>query len=293
MNTLRKNTRLIPLAVLMLATGPSTVLARESIEAGSRIATHAAASAAPVEATQSNAQASSLLVRRYEGFIGSAADTRSIIQGLRYGELVTLEGSGAAGGTVSFLPPTKPMGWGSVDRALSLAQADLLAQGITQPGLTQLKLALNGGTLINASGDVVSFKGVLNLRSQGMGWGEVAQRLNVSPAARIAAGPSSVGLRAEAGVSGTRADVGARSDIAANPRMTDAMPMRSAATSTAGIASATSLPTASGHGVTTATSAMSVGSVMGSDRGMSALGMRGGASAAAIGGGLGLGVGRR
>ena len=74
---------------------------------------------------------------------------------------------------VTFTPPTGPMGFGNINIALSLAKAELAAQGITQPTPSQIQTALLGGKLTTAS-DTSDFPGVLTLRSEGNGWGEIA-----------------------------------------------------------------------------------------------------------------------
>jgi len=60
------------------------------------------------------------------------------------------------------------MGFGNVNIALSLAQQELLQQGITEPTPAQLQAALTGGTLSTSTGPK-TLTGVLTLRSQGMG----------------------------------------------------------------------------------------------------------------------------
>lgn len=151
-----------------------------------------------------NVKPSSRLFERYSEFIGSDADTRSVIQGLRYGEMINLGGGESSSGSIKFLPPTRPMGWGNIDRALSLARSELVAQGITQPTAEQLKAALMGGSVVAADGTTVQMKGVLVLRSQGMGWGEVAHAIDVSPSGRPAGGNLAQSTSASSGKAGTR-----------------------------------------------------------------------------------------
>jgi hypothetical protein len=98
---------------------------------------------------------------------------------LRDGSTVTLTG---AGEPVTFTPPTGHMGNGEVERAMTLASRDLRTAGITNPTPEQLHTALMGGTVTNARGETTSMDGVLALRSEGMGWGQVAHTIGVSPA---------------------------------------------------------------------------------------------------------------
>lgn len=74
------------------------------------------------------------------------------------------------------------MGNGEVDRAMTLANRNLAAAGITNPTPLQTEAALMGGTVTNAQGQSTEMPGVLQLRSQGMGWGRIANATGVHPA---------------------------------------------------------------------------------------------------------------
>lgn len=183
-----------------------------------------------------NVKPSSRLFERYSEFIGSDADTRSVIQGLRYGEMISLGGGESSSGSIRFLPPTRPMGWGNIDRALSLARSELVAQGITQPTAEQLKAALMGGSVVAADGTAVQLKGVLVLRSQGMGWGEVAHAVDVSPAGRSAGSKLAGSTGASSGKTGTRTQARSEAGAAVKSGSHDPAetPRVTGATSTAG-----------------------------------------------------------
>ena len=99
---------------------------------------------------------------------------------------MTLASTGANGQvtTTTFTSPARPMGHGNVVHALSLAQAQLAAQGITQPTPEQIKMALAGGTITTGTGattQTTTYQGILQLRSQGMGWGKIAHTIGVKP----------------------------------------------------------------------------------------------------------------
>lgn len=126
------------------------------------------------------------LISSFSGFAGSEENAASLVNGLRSGSLVTLAPApaptGSSTGTVagvSFMPPTRPMGWGNVRHALTLAQRELAAQGITDPTPAELQAALTGGSIATATGDTVALSGTLTLRSQGMGWGQIAKTTGV------------------------------------------------------------------------------------------------------------------
>lgn len=114
---------------------------------------------------------------RFGSFAGSSDNLESLATGLRTGSEVTLTGSGES---ATFTPPTKPMGYGNVTRSLDLAQRQLAAAGISDPTPTEIQAALMGGTVSGPSGDV-TFEGVLQLRSEGMGWGQIAHTIGVHP----------------------------------------------------------------------------------------------------------------
>lgn len=114
---------------------------------------------------------------RFRSFAGSGANLESLAAGLRHGSEITLNGSGES---VSFTPPTRPMGYGNVTRALDLANRQLAAAGITDPSPQEIRAALTGGTVSTPTGSL-TLDGVLQLRSQGMGWGQIAHAVGVHP----------------------------------------------------------------------------------------------------------------
>lgn len=147
--------------------------------------TSTSGSAAPVVATA--AVPARKIASRFESLAGSPENAASLVAGLRSGTEITLSAPDSTTG-ISFTPTTRPMGYGNITQALSLAQRQLAAQGITEPTPEQLHIALNGGTVtrIDSSGatQTVEVPGVLQLRSQGMGWGQIAHELSVSPGNR-------------------------------------------------------------------------------------------------------------
>jgi hypothetical protein len=74
--------------------------------------------------------------------------------------------------------PTGKMGFGNVKISLALAQESLSQQGITQPTSQQLYTALAGGQM--TPGDpTTTTSGILQMRADGMGWGQIAQKYDV------------------------------------------------------------------------------------------------------------------
>ena len=103
------------------------------------------------------AQSESQLTEKYASLAGSEASARILITGLR-------EGTDFKIGSTSFDPPTGKMGYGNVDIALALAQKSLLEN----PSPEQLQAALIG---------TAAKPGILALRADGQGWGQIANSM--------------------------------------------------------------------------------------------------------------------
>ncbi|MGQ0524165.1 MAG: hypothetical protein ACT4P8_10950 [Betaproteobacteria bacterium] len=166
---------------------------------------------------------------------------------------------------------------GQRDRALTLANRDLAAAGITSPTPQPTEAALMGGTVTNAQGQTTDMAGVLQLRSQGMGWGQVAHAVDVHPA------------QSEQGASRSMRGAGSEQHIAgisasqSNALSRDSTPVLGAsAVSVSGDANRTDLrgSTSGGmsngrhrdHGSSVAAGAVSQSSLRGRDSGSSAIG---------------------
>lgn len=92
-----------------------------------------------------------------------------------------------AGFPVVFTPKTGKMGYGNVDNALTLAQESLASIGI----LTQVTdsssqrpvtaddvcVALMGG-VVKTKTSLITLPGILKLRAEGLGWGEIAKQVD-------------------------------------------------------------------------------------------------------------------
>jgi hypothetical protein len=129
------------------------------------------------------------LSSRFETLAGSHQNAQNLIAGLRNAHLVKLVDTAQAVGQdagVSFLPPTKPMAYGDIRQALTLAQAQLASKHIASPTASQLKAVLAGGELPNSKGDLTRVIGILPLHKRGMSWDAIARVLRVDSPARIA-----------------------------------------------------------------------------------------------------------
>lgn len=116
------------------------------------------------------------LVERYTALAGSRPNADSLVRGLREGDTVTLS---RWNGSVMFIPPTGKLGYGNVDHALAIAAASLEKHGITSPTATELATALMGGNVVTPRSGTVYVDGVLRLRAEGKGWGQIAQAYGV------------------------------------------------------------------------------------------------------------------
>ena len=137
-------------------------------------------------ATQGQSKVADKLSGDFGSFLG--ADATGVITGLRNGTPITLTTttpgttptSAPVTTTTMINPPTGKMGWGNVYISLALAKQQLSQYGITQPTPQQLQAALTGGTITTGTGTTATtsqLQGVLTLRSDGMGWGQIAQKL--------------------------------------------------------------------------------------------------------------------
>jgi hypothetical protein len=97
------------------------------------------------------------LVKQYSDFAGSEANSRSLVDGLRSGKEVKLSDGKT---TTTFTPATGKMGNGNIKIALSLAEANLAKQGITDPTPAQIKAEVGQ---------------ILQERADKKGWGQIAE----------------------------------------------------------------------------------------------------------------------
>lgn len=136
--------------------------------------------------TQGGAKVIDKISAEFSSFLGS--DAKAVVTGLRSGTPITLTSTapGSTPGappvitTTTINPPTGKMGFGNVFISLALAKQQLNQLGITQPTPQQLQAALLGGSITTGSGTTATttnLQGILTLRSQNMGWGQIAQKL--------------------------------------------------------------------------------------------------------------------
>lgn len=126
------------------------------------------------------------LSAEFANFLGGEQQASAVVSGLRQGTAFTLDAAstGTATGTgttattttsTTIDPPTGTMGYGNVRITLRLAQAELNQMGITQPTSEQLSAVLLGGEI---NGTQVN--GILTMRADGMGWGQIAKQYGMT-----------------------------------------------------------------------------------------------------------------
>jgi len=159
-----------------------------------------------------------VLISRYSELAGSDINARSLVDGLRSGADVTLEGTTIPGtclveekvckrfptgqcipGTeqvikkevpcpvvtepATFSPPTGNMGWGNVELALAFTAAQLTELEIQKPTPGQIKAVLMSGPVEYGTSTPKmkrELPGILILRAKGMGWPQIANELGYS-----------------------------------------------------------------------------------------------------------------
>lgn len=128
-------------------------------------------------------RAAERLSTTFEPLAGSEENARSLVTGLREGNEITL--TTTVDGEVTtrtFQPAVSGQGYGNVHLSLALAEEQLRQAGITTPTASQLEAALNGGSITVGTGaeaQTMELPGVLALRAEGQGWGQIARQLDV------------------------------------------------------------------------------------------------------------------
>lgn len=174
------------------------------------------------------------LASRYANFAGSQDNASSLITGLRSGTPFTLISTDTTGTTAqtTITPATGSLGYGEVNTALALAQAELTKYGITDPTPQQIQTALDGGTLTTSTG-IVTLSGVLSMRQSGEGWGQIANSLGYRLGDLVSAsetGHGQAGMHAGAsagmGMGNDQTGVTASANAAANASLHANLPAR-------------------------------------------------------------------
>jgi hypothetical protein len=134
----------------------------------------AAAPAANFAQTTSGSGTPATIISNDFGSFLTNVDSQQVVNDLRNGQWTTTTLDPVTGTPITTTEPlpTGKMGWGNVKISLALAQHSLSQQGIYYPDSDQLYTALMGDS-------TTMTKGILQMRAEGMGWGEIAQQYDV------------------------------------------------------------------------------------------------------------------
>lgn len=156
------------------------------------------ADAEAITSAEAAGQSVTQFAQGYARFAGSQENAESLVAGLRSGSEITLVSPDVdTDGVIetTFVPVTGAMGYGEANLSLALAEAQLAAMGIVEPTAEEIAWALNGGTLVATDGELL-FDGVLQMRADGMGWGRIAQELDLNLGEVISARTPAAGRQA-------------------------------------------------------------------------------------------------
>jgi hypothetical protein len=107
-------------------------------------------------------------------------DSKQVVTDLRSGQWTTTTTDPTTNTTTTTTEalPTGKMGFGNVKISLALAQESLRQQNIMQPTSEQLHTALVGGQMVPGDSTTTT-NGILQMRAEGTGWGQIAQKYDV------------------------------------------------------------------------------------------------------------------
>ena len=107
-------------------------------------------------------------------------DSKQVVNDLRNGQWTTTTTDPQTNVTTTTTEalPTGKMGFGNVKISLALAQESLRQQNIMQPTSEQLHTSLVGGQMVPGDSTTTT-NGILQMRAEGMGWGQIAQKYDV------------------------------------------------------------------------------------------------------------------
>ena len=131
----------------------------------------AAPAASFAQTTSASSTPATNISKDYSYFLGKV-DSQQVVNDLRNGQWTTkvTDPNTKVTTTTTEALPTGKMGYGNVKISLALAQESLRQQGITQPTSEQLHMAMVGDSTTS---------GILQMRADGMGWGQIAQKYDV------------------------------------------------------------------------------------------------------------------
>ena len=140
----------------------------------------AAAPAASFAQTSASSTPVSNISNEYSDFLTNV-NSQQVVNDLRNGQWTTTTTDPNTNVTTTTTEslPTGKMGHGNVRISFALARYSLSKQGIYQPTSDQLHTALVGGHVNPTDPNSATMEGILQMRADGMGWGQIAQKYDV------------------------------------------------------------------------------------------------------------------
>ena len=161
--------------------------------AGSLLAAMSSIGASQANDERSMREHVAMVAKIASGFValaGSDENAVALVESLREGVAVNLTYPAANANdlpkVVSIEPPTRPMDWSDVRLTLMLTRDALTGVGVLRPTGEQLHAVLLGGEVGVPGGRTVAFRGVLQMRADGLNWGRIAsERFHRAAVARL------------------------------------------------------------------------------------------------------------
>ena len=140
----------------------------------------AAAPGSSFAQTTSTSSTATMNVSKEYSYFLEKVNSQQVVSDLRNGQWTTTTTDPTTKVTTTSTEalPTGKMGYGNVRISLALAQESLRQQGIMQPTSQELHTALAGGEMVPGDPNSTT-SGILQMRADGMGWGQIAQKYNV------------------------------------------------------------------------------------------------------------------
>jgi hypothetical protein len=140
----------------------------------------AAAPAANFAQTSSGSSTPATNISNDYNYFLKNVDSKQVVNDLRNGQWTTTTTDPKTNVTTTTTEalPTGKMGYGNVKISMALAQESLRQQGIMQPTSEQLHTSLMGGQMVPGDSTTTT-SGILQMRAEGMGWGQIAQKYDV------------------------------------------------------------------------------------------------------------------
>ncbi|HXV80498.1 MAG TPA: hypothetical protein VEG60_11505 [Candidatus Binatia bacterium] len=144
------------------------------------LAIMAAAPGSSFAQTTSTSSTATMNVSKEYSYFLEKVNSQQVVNDLRNGQwtTTTTDPTTKVTTTTTEALPTGKMGYGNVRISLALAQESLRQQGIMQPTSQELNTALVGGEMVPGDPNSTT-SGILQMRADGMGWGQIAQKYNV------------------------------------------------------------------------------------------------------------------